>query len=242
MSELYTTGEIAKICKVSVRTVQYYDTRGILVPSCLSEGGRRLYSEQDLRKMQIICFLRDMGLSINSIGELFDDEDPAGVIEIILSEQEKQLRAEISEKKEQLASVERLSRMLKTVSDFSVDSIGDIACIMDTRKKMYRVRLIMLIVGIIGEIIETGSLVLWITKGIWWPFAVGMPVVLAIGVWLTVFYFNKVDYICPKCHTVFRPKFKEAFFAAHTPTTRKLTCTCCNQKGFCIETYRKETN
>lgn len=41
----YTTGEIAKLCGVSVRTVQYYDTRGILTPSELTEGGRRLYSE-----------------------------------------------------------------------------------------------------------------------------------------------------------------------------------------------------
>lgn len=29
----YTTGELAKLCDVSVRTVQYYDTRGIWVPS-----------------------------------------------------------------------------------------------------------------------------------------------------------------------------------------------------------------
>ena len=28
----YTTGEIAKLCGVSVRTVQYYDERGILTP------------------------------------------------------------------------------------------------------------------------------------------------------------------------------------------------------------------
>lgn len=39
----YTTGEIAKLCGVSVRTVQYYDTRNILTPSELTEGGRRLY-------------------------------------------------------------------------------------------------------------------------------------------------------------------------------------------------------
>ena len=38
----YTTGELAKLCGVTVRTVQYYDTRGILIPSDLSEGGRRL--------------------------------------------------------------------------------------------------------------------------------------------------------------------------------------------------------
>lgn len=54
----YTTGEIAKLCGVTVRTVQYYDARNILVPSQLSEGGRRLYSEADLKRMKIICFLR----------------------------------------------------------------------------------------------------------------------------------------------------------------------------------------
>ena len=241
MSELYTTGEIAKICKVSVRTVQYYDTRGILVPSCLSEGGRRLYSDQDLRKLQIICYLRNMGLPINSISELLADSDPASVIEIILSEHGKLLRDEINEKKEQLASIEYLSNMLKSITDFSVDSIADIAYIMDTRKKLYRVRLTMLTVGIISELIEIAGLVLWIAKGIWWPYVAFLPVTIALAIWITAFYFKKVDYICPKCHTVFRPNLKEAFFAAHTPTTRKLTCTCCNHKGFCIETYRKET-
>ena len=50
----YTTGEIAKLCGVSVRTVQYYDTRGILTPSELTEGGRRLYSEDDLKRMKIM--------------------------------------------------------------------------------------------------------------------------------------------------------------------------------------------
>ena len=35
-TNLYTTGEIAKLCGVSVRTVQYYDDRGILIPSALS--------------------------------------------------------------------------------------------------------------------------------------------------------------------------------------------------------------
>ena len=49
----YTTGEIAKLCGVSVRTVQYYDNRNILVPTELSEGGRRLYSDNDLEKMKI---------------------------------------------------------------------------------------------------------------------------------------------------------------------------------------------
>ena len=58
----YTTGELAKACGITVRTVQFYDQKGILIPSSLTEGGRRLYSEEDLKMMKIICFLRDMGL------------------------------------------------------------------------------------------------------------------------------------------------------------------------------------
>ena len=60
----YTTGEVAAICGVTVRTVQYYDTRGLLSPSEISEGGRRLYSEDDLSRMRVICFLREVGLPI----------------------------------------------------------------------------------------------------------------------------------------------------------------------------------
>ena len=80
----YTTGEVAKLCGVSVRTVQYYDTRNILTPSELSEGGRRLYSEEDLKRMKIICFLRDMDLPINTIAQLLTDEHPEDVIELLL--------------------------------------------------------------------------------------------------------------------------------------------------------------
>lgn len=45
MSHSYTTGDLAKLAGVSVRTVQYYDKRGILSPSDLTEGGRRIYGE-----------------------------------------------------------------------------------------------------------------------------------------------------------------------------------------------------
>ncbi|MCL2679731.1 MAG: MerR family transcriptional regulator, partial [Dehalococcoidia bacterium] len=54
----YTTGEMAKLCNVSVRTVQFYDTKGILHPSDLTEGGRRIYNDDDLRKFQLICTLK----------------------------------------------------------------------------------------------------------------------------------------------------------------------------------------
>lgn len=236
----YTTGELAKLCGVSVRTVQYYDTRGILIPSQLSEGGRRLYSEEDLKKMKIICFLRELDLPINSIKELLSEEHPEEVISLLLSEQERSLRAEIGEKQKRLGMLEELKAELKKVTQFSVESIGDIAYSMENKKKVRRMRMVMLAVGILMELIEIGTLILWIRTGVWWPFAAGMCAVAAMGIWISVFYFKRTVYICPKCHAIFKPAFRQAFWAPHTPNTRKLTCTACGHRGFCVETYGRE--
>ena len=236
----YTTGEIAKLCEVTVRTVQYYDTRGILVPSELTEGGRRLYNDEDLRKMKIICFLRELDLPINSISELLKEEDPGSVISLLLEQQKKQLKAEIGEREERLKKLEDLSSGLKNFEHFSVESIGDIAYLMKNKKELTKMRWKMIGLGSIMDVIEIGTIILWIKTGIWWPFAVGMCIVVAIGVFISRYYYKSVDYICPQCHTVFKPKFGEMFWANHTPNTRKLTCTSCGHKGFCVETYAQD--
>lgn len=236
----YTTGEIAKLCGVSVRTVQYYDSRNILVPSELSEGGRRLYSEQDLKRMKIICFLRDAGISINNIGELLSEDDPGSVISVLLEQQEQALREEVSERQEKLAILDGIKKELRGIDNFSVESIGDIAYAMENKKNMQKLHAILLITGIPLGIIQWTSIVLWITMGIWWPFAAYWFVAIPYAVWVSNFYFKRVVYICPQCHEVFKPNFKEAFWARHTPTLRKLTCTCCGYHGFCVETYGKE--
>ena len=235
----YTTGEIAKLCGVSVRTVQYYDTRGILVPSNISEGGRRLYSDDDLSKMKIICFLREIGLPIDSIAKLLKEKNSKEVVSLLLDEQEKELAREIDGKRAQLNSILQLKTALKCTENFSFESIGDIAYIMNNKKQRRKVLALMLAVGIIMDILIVGGILLWALCGIWLAFAIGFPIAIALGVWVSVYYCNHSAYICPECHTVFKPSFGQMFFARHTPSTRRLTCTSCGYRGFCIETYAK---
>lgn len=232
----YTTGEVAKLCNVSVRTVQYYDTRGILVPTELSEGGRRLYSEEDVKKMKIICFLRDLGLPINSIGELLSEDDPGSVIALLLEQQEQLLRQEIAERQTKLDLLEGLRRGLKNTEYFSIESIGDVAKIMSSKQKLKKIRSTMLLSGIPVSLLQWGSILLWIFTGIWWLFVVWVCVAIPFGIVISRYYFKNAAYICPQCHKVFKPSFKEAFFAGHTPNTRKLKCPHCGHKGYCVET------
>ena len=233
----YTTGEIAKLTGVTVRTVQYYDDRGILIPSELSEGGRRLYSDDDLRRMKIIGFLREAGLPIKSIEALFADENPESIISVLLAEGERQLEAELSECTAKLEIIKSIKRELREVEAFSVESIGDIAEVMKQKDKLSRMRLNMLLTGIPLSLYQIASVVLWITNGLWWLFVIWAAVAIPWGIAVSAYYYKHTAYICPKCHKTFKPKFKEAFFAYHTPKMRRLTCPECGYTGLCVEVY-----
>ncbi len=235
----YTTGEIAKLCGVSVRTVQYYDTRQILVPGELSDGGRRLYTEDDLKKLRVICFLRDAGISINSIGELLKVDDVQSVITVLIDEKEAELREEVASCEEKLRLLEGIRKEMGTSQSFGFESIGDIAYVLENKKKMNRLHLLLLAFGIPLSVLEWTTVILWIVSGTWWPFAAWVAVDVAFGIWISYYYYRRTAYICPECHEIFVPSFKEMFFAKHTPTLRQVTCTRCGYKGFCVETYKK---
>lgn len=238
----YTTGELAKLCGVTVRTVQYYDTRGILIPSSLSEGGRRLYSEDDLKRLKIICFLRDLDLPIDAISKLLKEKHPEKVISLLIEEQEKILANELSDKEKKLDKLRELKNGLKSKSSFSLESIGDIAMIMESKKKLKKMRLTMVLTGLPVTALQWFSIILWILKGIWWPFIIWVLLAAVWGTLVSKYYFGHVKYICPECHEVFKPAMKEAFWANHTPTARKLTCTGCGHKGFCVEIWGGDGN
>ena len=236
----YTTGELAKLCGVTVRTVQFYDQRGILVPSALTEGGRRLYSGDDLKKLKIICFLRDTGLSLDTISRLLKEEDPGSVIAVLLEQQEQALREEISERRGRLDRLTELKNGLKTVLSFSIEAIGDIATVMEGKKNLNAMYRNVILTGIPLGVLQIVSILLWIFKGIWWPFVLWVVIAIPFSIFWSRYYYRHTAYICPQCHEVFRPAFKEAFFARHTMKTRKLTCVKCGHHGFCVEIWGGE--
>ena len=120
----YTTGEVAKLCGVTVRTVQYYDQRSILIPSELTEGGRRLYTEEDVKKLRIICFLRDLGLPINTIAEILKEEDSHSVIALLLSEHEKTLKAELDECQTKYDNIRALKKEINEKFKFQMINVN----------------------------------------------------------------------------------------------------------------------
>jgi len=231
----YTTGELASLCDVSVRTVQFYDTKGLLSPSDFSDGGRRLYSEEDLKQMRLILMLKSLGLTLESIKGVLQSSSPRKILLLLLDQQLKRIDGELENMQAQKQAITQIRKNIILPEPLSVNSIRDIAQIMKNRKKLKEVHGIMIVIGVIMDLIQIAALYFWIFRGRWLPFVIMLPFVIVMG-WLMVrFYYTNIAYVCPECGTTFKPDKKEFFFARHTPKTRKLTCTHCEHNGFCVE-------
>jgi DNA-binding transcriptional MerR regulator len=72
-NELLAVGQVADALGVTVRTLHHYDEIGLVVPSERSQAGYRLYTEDDLRRLQHVVVYRRLGFPLGQIGELLAD-------------------------------------------------------------------------------------------------------------------------------------------------------------------------
>jgi DNA-binding transcriptional MerR regulator len=69
----HSVGQLAKLAKVTVRTLHHYDEIGLLSPGGRTPAGYRRYSEDDLDRLQQILFYRELGFPLEEIATILDD-------------------------------------------------------------------------------------------------------------------------------------------------------------------------
>ena len=238
----FSTGELAKAAEVSVRTVQYYDQRGILTPSEVTEGGRRIYHESDLERLQVICFLRDLDFSINQIKKLLQEENREQVLELLLTDQIESLEKSSKEIEVKLKRARYLQKVTVKRHQLLLEDLSDISRLMENQKSWRHLQL-----RVYGSVVLTSLLyliglliVIYYFKDPRGLFIICPAFLIAIN--LVVFHYRKqFEYLCPNCHRTFEPSSKEFALAGHTPRTRKLTCPHCHVKTYCLELAKSQT-
>lgn len=68
-----TVKEVADLTGVSVRTLHFYHSEGILVPGEIAQNKYRYYDETNLKRLQNILFLREMDFPIQEIKHILSD-------------------------------------------------------------------------------------------------------------------------------------------------------------------------
>lgn len=75
-----STGELSKKLKISVRSIRYYDQIGLVQPSMVGDGGRRLYSLDDSLKLEKIILLKSLSLSLEDIKKIIKEQSTETIL------------------------------------------------------------------------------------------------------------------------------------------------------------------
>ena len=80
---LLQIGEVTDRVGLSLRTVRYYEEVGLVAPSARTEGGFRLYSEADVRRLHLIKSMKAFDLKLEEMGALLEVLDRSAVAETL---------------------------------------------------------------------------------------------------------------------------------------------------------------
>lgn len=67
---LHTIHTVSKQTGISVRTLRYYEEIELLLPTTRTDGGHRIYGENELKTLQQIVFLKELGFKLKEIQTL----------------------------------------------------------------------------------------------------------------------------------------------------------------------------
>lgn len=68
----YTVKTVSEIAGISIRTLHHYDDIGLLRPAQRTASGYRLYTEEDLERLQQVLFFRELGFGLHEIKDIID--------------------------------------------------------------------------------------------------------------------------------------------------------------------------
>ncbi len=115
---VYRIGEFSKICRVPVSALRYYSDRGLLPPIEVDPGsGYRYYAASQLPRLNRILALKDLGLSLDEIASILNDELSSAELRGMLRLKRAEMSRAVAEQQAQLARVENRLRLIEGEGD-----------------------------------------------------------------------------------------------------------------------------
>lgn len=235
MKEFYTTGEVSKLCHISMRTVQYYDKYNLVKPSQISEGGRRLYSHDDIRKIEIILLYKEVGFSLEEIKKIIMNKNNSELVRYLITKQREFIKREIILLQDKEKKLEVLNEEIGNRDIENLDELKNLTNHYDKHKEVEK-KTNLLLWGFVVSLIIVFSLLSQF-KEVGKIIAIIIVACLLLGL---IYYHNANNaYICPYCQKKFSITFIQDMFSLNNGKKGKvLKCPNCGYKGSMKETYK----
>ncbi len=123
MENYIKISELAKIMKVSVHQLRYFEKKGIFSPAYIDTNGYRMYGVDEIYRLSNILLLRDLQIPVHEIYELvheYSSEQCEYLLENSLKQLQEQIEqlTSISEKIQQVLSQEKILK--ERIGDFQI--------------------------------------------------------------------------------------------------------------------------
>ena len=112
---MYRIGELAKMAEVTPDTIRYYEKQQMIDHEVRTEGGFRLYTDNDLQRLRFIRYARQLGFTLDSIRELLSIRiDPA---HHTCQESKSIVQARLDEAEARIQELQTMQRSLQRLND-----------------------------------------------------------------------------------------------------------------------------
>ncbi|MCQ9278225.1 MerR family transcriptional regulator [Staphylococcus borealis] len=231
----YTIGALADQLGITVRTLQYYDRKGLLTAKRTAESNRRYYNEDDVQQLQLIALLKEFGCTLDEIQTLLYEDSDMQTLKAMLQLHKEALQTHIHDQTKALQHINDVEQYISDHSSAPINHLSDIdkAMKQSTTLKSFKSK-VWMSAAIIGMIQYTG-LIASLLRSSSKPFVSILPILVTYAIGLTTFYYKNISYLCPNCQHTFKPSVKQFIMARHTMQTRKLECPKCHETHYCIE-------
>ena len=130
-------GELAKKMNVTVRTLQYYDKEGLLNPSSESDGGFRLYTDQDMVRLLQIQTMKDLGVTLSEIKKRLVALDTPDDMVKALAEHEIAIKKKMEILSKSLKEIKALKAEVKQMRTMDFKRYADILANLQMKNELY---------------------------------------------------------------------------------------------------------
>jgi DNA-binding transcriptional MerR regulator len=126
---MYRIGDFSALTQVPVRTLRYYDRRGVLRPAHVDRATRyRLYGADQLAQLNRILVLKDLGLSLAEICDHVADATPSSQLLAVVRRKHAELERRVEREQRRLsragARLMMMQRELATLPEVAVRHTG----------------------------------------------------------------------------------------------------------------------
>lgn len=136
MKDLFSIGEVSKIKEITIKSLRYYHSEGILIPKHIDKiTGYRYYSIDQFIYIDIIKTCRMLDCSINEIKEIFKERDTEKLLKF-LELKKIEAKERINKMREVIKNIDTLDSLIK----FSREKVKDKNVKLEKLEKRYIIK------------------------------------------------------------------------------------------------------